>query len=88
MKMHPSSVEEGVGGGADCDLMFLASGDNHPGARCATPPESGGELFSSFVARKGSCARVRLDRWMKEVSRSPKWRFRTECKSGARGEST
>jgi uncharacterized protein (DUF433 family) len=32
--------------------MFSASGDNHPGARRATPPESGGELFSSFVASK------------------------------------
>jgi len=33
--------------------MFLASGDNHPGARRATPPESGGVLpgaFPSFVA--------------------------------------
>ena len=51
MKMHPSSVEEGVGGGADWDLIFLASGDNHPGARRATPPESGGELFSSFMTQ-------------------------------------
>ena len=54
MKMLPSSVEEGVGGGADCDLMFSTSGDNHPGAQRATPPESGGELFSSFMASEGS----------------------------------
>jgi hypothetical protein len=52
MKMLPSAVEEGVGGGADWDLIFLASGDNHPGARRATPPESGGELFSPLVASK------------------------------------
>ena len=71
MKMLPSSVEEGVGGGADYDLMFSASGDNHPGARRATPPESGGESFSSFVASKRSCASGWLDRWMNEVSRSP-----------------
>jgi hypothetical protein len=30
MKMLPSSVEEGVRGGADCDLMFLASGITTP----------------------------------------------------------
>jgi len=36
MKMLPSSVEEGVGGGADCDLIFLASGDNH--AALGAPP--------------------------------------------------
>jgi hypothetical protein len=45
MKKLPYSVEEGVGGGADCDFMFSVSGDNHPGAERATPPESGGEDF-------------------------------------------
>jgi len=38
------------------------SEDNHPGARRATPPESGGELLSAFVASKALSASVRLDR--------------------------
>lgn len=42
--MLPSSVKEGEEGGAVYDFMFSASGNNHPGARRATPPESGGEL--------------------------------------------
>ena len=38
LKMLPSLVKEGVGGRADCDSTFLAAGDDHPGARPATPP--------------------------------------------------
>jgi len=47
MKMLPSSIEEGVGGGADCDLILLASGDNHPGARRAIPPHLRRGAFST-----------------------------------------
>jgi len=50
MTMLPSSVEEGVGGGGDRDFMFAALEDNHPVARRATPPESGGEFRRSETA--------------------------------------